>query len=342
MRRFKQDLCAAALAVCFLGAAVAVPARASIAVLVEEPYGGIGMNPAGHSAIYFDHVCAASPTVLRPCDEGELGAVISRYDGIDHYDWLAMPLVAYLYAVDNADAVPETMDKAAEEKLRDAYRRKYLEEIAPDREDGGAPGGNWYQLVGSAYDRTLYGFQVKTTAEQDAGLIAMFNDRRNVERYNGAFTNCADFARVTINRFYPHAIRRNFIADFGITTPKQVGHALTRYGKKHPETGLAVFTVPQVAGSLPRSRKVKGVSESLVTTKRYMFPITVVQPVATAVMLVAYVGKGRFSMPKDAPVLSLKPVVEGDAVLPAEDSAPAVGSGRTVLTADPPVIARQP
>jgi hypothetical protein len=303
------------------------PARASVAVLVEQPYGGLGMNPAGHSAVYLDHVCAASPTKLRACQEGEPGAVLSRYNDVGGYDWLAMPLVAYLYAVDSPAEVPETMDRANEIRLRNEYRREHLTAIAPDRPDGSAPEGNWYQLVGSAYDRTLYGFQVNTTAEQDAEFIAVFNDRKNVERYIGAFRNCADFARVTINRFYPHAIRRNFLADFGVTTPKHVAHALTKYGDKHPEAGLSVFMVPQVAGSLPRSRPVKGVTEGLLTTKRWVMPITAVYAPLTAALFVAYMGNGRFAMPTDAPVLSLQmaresPLAGGSAVTEVDLPAP--------------------
>jgi hypothetical protein len=298
-----------ALAVSILVAAVlsAAPARASVAVLVEEPYGSmVGMNPAGHSAVYLDHVCAYSPIKLRPCAPGELGVVISRYKAIAGYDWLATPLLGYLYAVDSVDDIPDSVDKAAEDKLRDTYRREHLLAIAPNREDGAAPDGDWYELAGSAYDRTLYGFQVMTTPEQDATLVALFNDRRNKRRYNGAFRNCADFARVTINRFYPYAVKRNFLADLGITTPKQVAHALSHYGKYHPEAELTEFVVPQVAGSLPRSHTIKGVTESLLTRKRYVLPITVMQPIATGVLFVAYMGKGRFDMPKNAPVLSLR------------------------------------
>jgi len=298
-----------ALAAIVFAAAVvfAAPVRASVAVLVEEPYGQMArMNPTGHSAVYLDHVCADSPIKLRSCAPGELGVVISRYKDIGGYDWLATPLLGYLYAVDSVDEIPMTVDKAAEDRLRDAYRREHFLSIAPNREDGSSPEGDWYELAGSAYDRTLYGFQVKTTAEQDAQLIALFNDRRNKQRYNGAFRNCADFARVTINRFYPYAVKRNFIADLGITTPKQVGRALSNYGKHHPEAGLTEFVVPQIAGSLPRSHTIKGVTESLLTRKRYVIPLTVIQPVMTGILFVAYMGNGRFEMPKDAPVLSLR------------------------------------
>jgi hypothetical protein len=46
---------------------------------MEEPYGKFGaMNPTGHAAVYFNHICADSPTVLRSCHDGEFGSVISR------------------------------------------------------------------------------------------------------------------------------------------------------------------------------------------------------------------------------------------------------------------------
>ncbi|MGD0830871.1 MAG: hypothetical protein ABR907_08015, partial [Terracidiphilus sp.] len=70
--------------------------RAQAALLMEEPYGLFGsINPTGHSAIYFQRICAETPTLLRRCQDGELGAVIARYQGIDGDDWLAIPLIPY-------------------------------------------------------------------------------------------------------------------------------------------------------------------------------------------------------------------------------------------------------
>jgi hypothetical protein len=279
-------------------------AHAAVALLLEQPYGKLNLiAPAGHSAIYLDHVCAATPLKLRACLPGEHGVVLSRYDGIGGHDWIAMPLIPYLYAVDDAAEIPETMDRDTEVSLRDDYRRQYLQTVAPDMPDGSAPGGNWYELLGSAFDRTIYGFSVKTTADQDAQLIATFNDRRNIEVYNGAFRNCADFARVTLNRFYPHAVRRNFISELGMTSPKSVARSLSRYAKKHPETGFRVFMIPQVKGTLPRSHSNTGLAEGIL--KRFGVPLTVVSPVTTAVVLAVYIGDGRFSLPKDPPVLDV-------------------------------------
>ena len=36
--------------------------------------------------------------------------MISRYDGIGHYDWVAIPLIPYLYAVDQTEDVPLFVD----------------------------------------------------------------------------------------------------------------------------------------------------------------------------------------------------------------------------------------
>ena len=59
-------------------------------------------NPTGHAAVYLNHVCAETPTELRMCRTGEYGVVISRYHKIDGYDWIAIPLIPYLYAVNSA------------------------------------------------------------------------------------------------------------------------------------------------------------------------------------------------------------------------------------------------
>src|SRR5271163_1008879 len=126
---------------CLLAAAAAATnANASVALLMEEPYGEFGaVNPTGHAAVYLNHVCADSPTVLRACHDGEFGVVISRYHKIDGYDWIAIPLVAYLYAVDDVSEIPASVDRQQVEALRDAYRKAHLLELAPDNRKGEAP-----------------------------------------------------------------------------------------------------------------------------------------------------------------------------------------------------------
>src|ERR1700691_3772986 len=134
-------------------------AGASATLLLEEPYGHMGFFTAtGHAAVYLSGVCARSPVELRPCAPGETGIVISRYDGGDGYDWVAIPLVPYLYAVERPENIPLFADARMGLQVRDRYRRQHLRAVAPDGKNGGTPGGNWYELVGSSYDRTIYGF----------------------------------------------------------------------------------------------------------------------------------------------------------------------------------------
>jgi hypothetical protein len=280
--------------------------HASAALFMEEPYGAFGaMNPTGHAAVYLNHVCADSPTVLRACHDGEFGVVISRYHRIDGYDWIAIPLVAYLYAVDDISEIPASVDKQQVEALRDAYRKKHLLELAPDNRKGEAPKGEWTELVGSSFDRTIHGFQVDSSAEQDQQFIALFNDRRNVGHFNLLFHNCADFSRVVLDTYMPHAIHRNFVADAGLMTPKQVARSLVAYGKKYPNTHMSAFVIPQVPGSVPRSHHVDGVAESLIKSKKYLIPLAVFVPEVTGGVVVAYLMDGRLKMPKDAAVFDI-------------------------------------
>lgn len=280
--------------VCF-GALFCPSARADAALLVEEPFGNFGaMNPTGHAAMYLTRVCADTPTRLRPCRDGEAGVVISRYHKIDGYDWLAIPLIPYLYAVDNPSQVPETATPRLELKLRDAYRREHLDSLIPDDPKHEIPRGEWVELIGASYDRRIWGFEVATTTEQDEQLISNFNDRRNVAHFNLFFNNCANFSQHMLNFYYPHAVHRNFIADAGMMTPKQAAKSLVKYSRHHPDAEMRTFVIPQVPGSIPRSTPVDGVVESLVKSKKYVVPLAALHPIITGTLIAAYFGDGRF------------------------------------------------
>ncbi|HEY1903999.1 MAG TPA: hypothetical protein VGG56_16310 [Terracidiphilus sp.] len=289
---------------------------------MEEPYGLFGaVNPTGHAAVYLNHVCADSPIVLRPCHDGEYGVVISRYHKIDGYDWIAIPLVPYLYAVDSVNDIPATVNKRQVAELRDAYRRAHLLDLAPDNEKGGPPRGEWTELIGASFDRKIYGFQVDSTPEQDQEFIALFNDRKNVGHFNLLFHNCADFSRVVLDTYLPHAIHRNFIADVGLMTPKQVARSLVAYGKKNPGANMSAFIIPQVAGSIHRSHPVDGVTESLVKSKKYLLPLAVFAPEVTGGVIVAYLVNGRLKIPKGASVFDIGDAEVTDASEPAAEPA---------------------
>jgi len=268
-------------------------ARASATLLLEEPYGKLGFFTAtGHAAVYLSGVCAETPLVLRPCAPGELGAVISRYDGVGDYDWVAIPLISYLYAVEKPDDIPLFVDQKMVNFLRDQYRRTHLETVAPDKSDGETPGGNWYELVGSAYDRAAYAFQIETTSAQDQAFIREYNASPNRSHFRTVSRNCADFAKDVINFYYPKTLHRSVIADAGITTPKQMAKTLIKFSAHHPQLQFSRFVIPQVPGSVARSTPVHGVVESFFKSKKYIVPSAVASPIFAGCVAAVYVGTG--------------------------------------------------
>ncbi len=313
MRRFFFRV---SFAVCVLlfGATMAA---ASATLLLEEPYGKLGFFTAtGHAAVYLSGVCADSPLLLRACNPGETGVVLSRYNGVGGYDWVAIPLIPYLYAVDRPEDVPLFADARLTAFLRDRYRRQYLEAVAPDAKNGQTPGGNWYELVGSSYDRTIYGFELETTPEQDAELIRRLNASPNQSHFHTVSRNCADFAKDIINFYYPHSLHRSVVADVGITTPKQMAKTLTRYSARHPEIHFSRLVISQVPGSMPRSAAVHGVVESFFRSGKYIVPSAVVSPIFAGCVAAVYVGTGagKFAPAQNAQVF----VVGGDPEKPLD------------------------
>ena len=297
-------------------------APAKLALLLEEPFGTFGyINPTGHAAVYLSGVCADSPTELRRCKPGEYGVVLSRYYHVAGYDWLAIPLIPYLYAVDSVSAVPEKVDRATESTLRDTWRREHLRNLVPDARDGGPPQGDWIQLVGGLYDRKIYAFEVETTAQQDERLIETFNDKTNRSHFNLFFHNCADFSRGVLNLYYPGSVGRSFTADLGMTTPKQLAKDLVHYAGRHEQLDLEIFVLPQVGGSIRRSDHIDGVAEAILR-KKYVIPIALLQPYCAAGLAVTYLTTGRFNPNKNAVPLErsdlLKSLLDEDPPVPPE------------------------
>lgn len=306
-------------------------ARADAALLLEEPFGDFGaMNPTGHSAVYLNHVCADSPTQLRLCRPGEVGVVISRYHRIDGYDWLAIPLIPYLYAVDNVEDIPSIANPRLERSLRERYRVEHLEGIVPDDPKTEIPGGEWIELIGASYDRRIWGFEVATTQRQDMAFIRRFNHRRNISHFNLFFNNCANFTQKVVNFYYPHAIRRNFIADAGMMTPKQAAKSLVAYSRHHPQDDLRTFVIPQVPGTIHRSTPVDGVVESVVKSKKYVLPLVWLNPYAAGTLFAVWLGDGRFHPNPHAQVYN-----------PLADWEPCEPAARTSLEPDVSSVSRE-
>jgi len=280
-------------------------AGSSATLLLEEPYGTMGFFTAtGHAAVYLSGVCAETPVVLRPCAPGETGIVISRYDGVGKHDWVAIPLIPYLYAVERPEDIPLFADAKMTAFLRDRYRRTHLEAIAPDVRNGETPGGNWYQLIGSSYDRAIFGFEIETTREQDLALIHKLNSLPNISRFHLVSRNCADFAKDIINFYYPKSLHRSIFADVGITTPKQMAKMLTRYSARHPEIQFSRTVIAQVPGSMSRSTTAHGVVESFFKAKKYIVPSAVASPIFAGCVAGVYftTGAGHFEPAQNANV----------------------------------------
>ena len=280
------------------------PLYADIVLLLHQPHSTFGFfNPTGHAALYLSRVCAESPVRLRRCDEGELGVVISRYNRVAGYDWLAIPVIPFMYAVDHPEHVVDFIDQDGVMALRDAWRRSYLRDIVPDAEDGGIPRGDWTQLIGAAYDRKIYGLGIETDEAADDALIEMLNSQTNKRRFNLLFQNCADLVKNIINFYYPKSIRRSLIADAGITTPKHITKSFVRFSRRNPDLRFFTFIIPQVDSDLKRSTAVRGVIETFVLSKKYVVPLAIASPWIAAGGFVAYVTEGRFNPEKYASLI---------------------------------------
>jgi hypothetical protein len=265
------------------------------ALLLEEPYGFFGaLNPTGHNAIYFTRICAETPVKLRRCGPDELGAVIARYSGIKGYDWVAIPLIPYLYSVETGDQAPDHADSREVNLLRDRYHEAHLQSLDHVARGSFLHGG-WTQLLGTAYERRTYALRFDTTPEQDDALIDLLNSGPNYSHFNLFYNNCADFARQVLNTYFPDAFGRSIFPDAGMTTPKQLSFKLVHYARKHPDSHLQIFMIPQIPGYRRMSRTNKSIAESLTTTA-YALPIVLLNPYLAGGIFVDYLARGRFHL----------------------------------------------
>jgi hypothetical protein len=287
-------------------------AYGNASLLIEEPFGFFGsINPTGHAAIYLNRVCAETPTQLRRCQPGEAGVVISRYSSIHKLDWVAIPLIPYLYAVERTEDVPQWADIDTVKKMREQYAEAHLESLV-SMTKGFDTKRVWPMLVGVAYIRKIYSFEIMTTDEQDDRLIEDYNGTANETHFNLFTNNCADFSRQLLNSYYPSAVRRSITADVAITTPKQIAKSLSNYARHHDSLELNEIIIPQVPGTIARSHTNRGVIESLVKTKKYALVIGVFNPYLYAGMAIDYLTNGRFKLANHAPVI---PVAEQEQAL---------------------------
>jgi hypothetical protein len=301
----------------FISALSCSPSQGQAALLLEEPYGFFGaINPTGHNAMYFARICAETPTRLRRCEPEELGTVIARYQGISTYDWIAVPLIPYLYSVETAAQIPTHVDREQVSLMRERYFEAHLQQSLGDEvHRGNLVHGGWTQLLGTSFERRTYVFRFDTTPEQDDALIESLNSEPNRSHFNLFYNNCADFARLILNQYYPRTFRRNFFPDAGMTTPKQITYKLVHYARKHPEAHLQIFKIEQIPGYRRASRANKSIAESLTTTA-YAVPILILNPYLAGGIFADYLARGRFKL-----ILHDSEVLKSDELAALTDSA---------------------
>ena len=292
------------LAAAFTLAALALPARASVTVLVGEPFGSFGhMMPTGHTTIYLDRVCADGPLKVRMCEPGEpAGVAIARLDAIGKVDWIASPIMDFLYGVDDVNDVLPYATAAQVDRIRESYRRRSMERLLPDGSENLKVNSDWWETVGAAYIRRMYGYQLATTREQDEQLVTILNADENRHDYHLHKLNCADFAAKLVNFYYPGVVKENKLADLHLMTPKQVARCMSAYGHAHPEAELKIMEVPQIPGTLPRSHPVRGACDMLLKTKMYSLTLAVIQPEADLALWVMYMDRGRWTIGRNSVV----------------------------------------
>lgn len=244
-----------------------------------------------------DDLCSDDHIHMRWCRTGEDGAVVSRYKGIDGYDWLAMPTGPYLFAVDSPDEIPATVSIAEVSSLRAEYRTDHPRNFAQDPSND-----SWIQLLGASYRRRIICIHVHTTTAQDERLMQWLNRRPDQTHFNFFFSNCADFARQMLDVLFPRAIHRNLLFDFGMTTPKQLESSLHRYAKRHPELGYEVYELPQVQSNIPRSGHLYGVAESFVKSKPYLLPVAFLNPIGIGSVATLGIADHRYAPKSPATV----------------------------------------
>jgi hypothetical protein len=233
------------------------------------------------------------------CGPGEAqGVVIARLEKVQT-DWLASPVMEFLYGTDDPDEVLPYATHEQVVALRESFRRRYLQGVVDTGDDGAVKDDenkDWWEVVAMAYNRRMWGYQLATTREQDEELVAALNANPNVHHYALSKYNCANFAATLVNFYYPGLVKANKVADFGWMTPKQVARSVFSYGRSHPEAQLKVFEVPQVPGTQVRSRPAWGGSEFMIKTKRYLAAMLVLQPELELAIAVMYMDRGRWKL----------------------------------------------
>jgi hypothetical protein len=276
------------------------PARADVGVLLNESLDTsvARITGSGHSAVYFSRICPETPVKLRLCRPGEQGSVMSNYTTLGEdqpFEWNIVPLSIYLYGVQDPRDRPLFGSRNIKHALEERYREKYLADYCAGSFCRTSNRAEWREMVGASFSRSIYFFVVDTSIEQDLKLIAEFNSEPNVNHFNGAMRNCADFSRRVINFYFPHAAKPDYLNDFGMTSPKAIARSFSHYGAEHSEVHFRVVHFAQLPGTFKRSTECRGGTEQLVRSKKLLVPMLVFADHELPIVAVTYALTGRFN-----------------------------------------------
>jgi hypothetical protein len=284
---------------------------------------------SGHSAVYLSRICPDnSPVKMRLCRPGEQGSVLSNYTTLGEdqpFEWNIVPLSVYLYGVEDPANRPLMSSKEIKAVLEERYRQKYLSGLCDTKQCLTSHSAEWREMVGATLERSLYMFVVKTTVEQDEALIAAFNSRPNVNHFHGATNNCADFTKRVMDFYYPHAVHRDAINDFFMTSPKAAAHSLTTFAKENPELELRVVHFAQIPGTIKRSSECRSGTEQLYHSKKLAIPLAVFAWQAVPAVTASYMITGRFN-----PLRQFEAHAAADPASPYSGPAPEFAAGDVV------------
>jgi len=99
-------------------------------------------------------------------------------------------------------------------------------------------------------------------------------------------------------------VSRSIVADLGITTPKRVAKSIAKYSRRHSDLEFVSLVIPQVPGTIRRSKPVRGVVESVLKAKKYVIILAVFQPYVAGSFAAAYLIDGQFTPDKKAMIFN--------------------------------------
>jgi hypothetical protein len=230
---------------------------------------------SGHSAVYLSRICPASPVKLRLCQPGEQGSVISNYTTLGEdqpFEWNIIPFNLFIYGVPDPKNRLLFASWPVKRLLEENYREKVLGDYCLSHSCETSGKAEWREMVGATAERTLYILIAATTLQQDLDLIVKFNSMPNINHFNAARRNCADFTKDVIDTYFPHAAHRDVLNDFGVTSPKAIARSFAHYAHRNPEIQYHVLHFAQLPGTIKRSKDCHNGTEQFYRSKKFLIP----------------------------------------------------------------------